>query len=105
VQFVPAARDGTPARWRVNLQAIHDCMGELSAFPIAAPPAPPSQAFPKPTLFVYGLKSDYVVDAQLPTIHALFPRARLQAFDAGHWLHSEAPTAFVAALAVFADRA
>ena len=92
-----AFEDGR-ARWKLNLDALADQMPGIMAFP--APPA----TFDGPTLFLTGARSDYVLPEHWPRIRALFPAAEHQAIpDAGHWLHADAPAAFIAAVSAFLD--
>ena len=52
--------------------------------------------FEKPTLFIRGAQSDYILEEDLELINAHFPFARLETVDrAGHWLHSENPGVFI----------
>jgi pimeloyl-ACP methyl ester carboxylesterase len=57
---------------------------------------------PGPALFIRGLQSHYVADADWPQIQRLFPQAQLLDFpEAGHWVHAEAPEAFYRAIMDF----
>ena len=44
--------------------------------------------FHRPTLFVYGTRSDYVNEQMRPQIQGLFPLAELRGLPTGHWVHS-----------------
>ena len=86
------------ARWKLNLEALADQMPGIMTFPAA--PA----TFEGPTLFLTGARSDYVRPEHWPQIRALFPAAEHQALPgAGHWLHADAPAAFIAAVSAFLD--
>jgi pimeloyl-ACP methyl ester carboxylesterase len=86
------------ARWKLNLPALADQMPTIMGFPET--PA----SFPGPTLFLTGAKSDYVRPAHWPRIRALFPAAEHKAIPgAGHWLHADAPNAFLAEVTAFLD--
>lgn len=51
--------------------------------------------FLKPTLFLRGDKSDYILDADFETIYYHFPTAEIHTIkNAGHWLHAENPKDF-----------
>lgn len=51
--------------------------------------------FDKPTLFLRGAKSDYVLDADFDLIHKHFPQAEIQTIaNSGHWVHAENPQDF-----------
>ena len=53
-------------------------------------------SFDKPTLFLRGGNSDYILEEDLELIHGHFPLARLATVErAGHWLHSENPGQFI----------
>ncbi len=84
------------AAWKLNLDALSDQMPTIMSFPNL------SGRFPGPVLFLTGGASDYVGDVHWPKILALFPAVRhVELADAGHWLHAEAPRAFVAAVEEF----
>jgi esterase len=51
--------------------------------------------FEKPTLFIRGGNSNYILDADLPLIKYHFPKADLVTIpNVGHWLHAENPKQF-----------
>lgn len=89
--------DGPSPSWRLNLPAIAAALEDLSAW---VPPEQP--AFPGPTLFLAGERSDYIRPEDAPAIAARFPAARIATVPgAGHWVHAEAPEAFLGALNPF----
>ena len=90
-------RDGAGWRWQMNLKLLGDHLDELGRWPeLAVPP------YTGPTLWLAGADSDYVTDDYAPAMRALFPKARLSRVKrAGHWLHSEQPEVFLAALRRF----
>ena len=56
---------------------------------------PFEKTFQKPTLFLRGAKSNYILEDDLDLIVHHFPSASLQIIDnAGHWLHAENPSDF-----------
>ncbi len=75
--------------WKFNLKVLHRdytniLEGIVSPHPIDVP-----------TLFIRGGKSDYVLDADFPSIRKIFPHAEFDTvLGVGHWLHAEAPDAF-----------
>ena len=88
------AIDGGVARWQPNLAAIWAGLPDILGFP-----ALPGAAFPGPTLFLHGGASAYVTPAYHEAIRTRFPAAEIEAIPgAGHWIHAEAPDAFVAAV-------
>lgn len=51
--------------------------------------------FVKPTLFIRGGNSRYILDSDFAAIKKQFPKAIIETIpDAGHWLHAENPTEF-----------
>jgi pimeloyl-ACP methyl ester carboxylesterase len=90
-------RLGAAPSWRLNLDAIGAALPELVGWPDAE-----GAGYPGPTLFVAGARSDYVVPAYRPAIHALFPAARFVTLKgAGHWLHADDPDGFTGVVEAF----
>lgn len=88
-----------PWRWRLNLEVLAEHLDELRTFP---PPA--GRTYDGPVLWLAGGRSGYVSPADRPAMDALFPQTRLVTVKgAGHWVHSEAPEVFLAAVTRFAD--
>eukprot|EP00049_Salpingoeca_infusionum_P024735 m.16838 g.16838 ORF g.16838 m.16838 type:complete len:338 (+) comp7244_c0_seq1:118-1131(+) len=82
--------------WRVNLPSLVANMATLRGF------EPPCEiTFDKPTMFLYGNQSDYVLESQLPKTKALFPQSTFVGIEAGHWVHSERPAEFADAVLKF----
>ena len=75
--------------FRFNLKVFNDKISEIGAA------LPIENHFNKPTLFLRGDKSDYILDADFETIYYHFPEAKIVTIpNAGHWLHAENPKAF-----------
>lgn len=75
--------------FRFNLKVFNNKISEIGAA------LPFENHFDKPTLFLRGDKSDYILDADFETIYHHFPDAEIiTILNAGHWLHAENPTAF-----------
>ncbi len=56
---------------------------------------PAEKRFEKPTLFIRGGNSRYILDTDLPEIQNHFPNFKLATIpNAGHWLHAENPKLF-----------
>ena len=90
----------TGAHWRLNLAAIARAMPLISGFPSF----PADRAYRGPALFVAGGRSPYLRAEHEPAIMKLFPAARLvRIAEAGHWVHAEAPAAFLAQVTPFLD--
>jgi pimeloyl-ACP methyl ester carboxylesterase len=83
--------------WRVNLEALAANMAELLSFP----PSDDTE-YPGPALFVAGARSGYVKPEHRPLIARLFPNAEHALIPgAGHWVHAERPTEFLAEVRLF----
>ena len=75
--------------WRINLPVIDRSIHAISSGLFA------EGCFTKKTLFIRGLKSDYILDEDLETIRKYFPQARLVDMNTGHWVQAEKPAEFV----------
>jgi esterase len=85
-------------RWRPNLAALGAHMDDILAFPRF----PDGTCYPGPALFVAGETSDYIRPAHEDVIASLFPRAEtVEVPGAGHWVHADNPTGFMAAIGPF----
>ena len=76
-------------KWKLNLAAISDNIHKIGLdlqFP---------GKFEKPTLFVRGERSNYVKDEDFERIREVFPAAKIETLDTGHWLPAEKPKEFV----------
>jgi pimeloyl-ACP methyl ester carboxylesterase len=80
-------RDDNSFAWRINLPALVENLAAVGQEIASAAP------FEKPTLFIRGGKSDYILpDDKLHGIPALFPNSQVATVpDAGHWVHAEKP--------------
>ncbi|HXJ11597.1 MAG TPA: hypothetical protein VNH19_04930, partial [Candidatus Limnocylindrales bacterium] len=83
-------------RWKMNLSVIHHNYPKLNE-------AIQTQAqFPGPTLFVRSSNSDYITDRDCNELTHLFPNSIVATIpNAGHWVHSDAPTEFLQTLLKF----
>ena len=89
----------TGFRWRIDLAAITAGYDELTK------PIIPKQRYEKPACFIRGEQSDYIDDGDLPLIKEVFPLAELVTIaNAGHWLHADAPDAFLQVLSAFLSK-
>jgi pimeloyl-ACP methyl ester carboxylesterase len=87
-------------RWRANLDVLADAMPDLMTFPTRD-----YDRFSGKALFLAGANSDYVRPDHRDAIKTLFPSADIRMIaDAGHWVHAEQPTAFLAHLQDFLER-
>ena len=80
-------REDNSFAWRINLPALIENLAAIGEEISAAQP------FMKPTLFIRGGKSDYILpEDKLHSIPALFPNSQVATVpDAGHWVHAEKP--------------
>jgi len=81
-------------RWRLNLATLkRDMPHILGPLPVAA-----QAHYDGPTWFIRGELSDRITDEHLPLMARWFPHHHLETVaGGGHWPHSEAPAAFMAA--------
>jgi esterase len=84
-------------RWQMNLQLLGDRLTEIMSWPEVE-----AEPYAGPVLWLAGAKSRYVQPEYADAMRALFPRVRLVTVkDAGHWLHSDQPAVFTAAIRQF----
>lgn len=84
--------DGTAARWLLNLDALASNMDALIGFPSDL------GRYDGPTFLIRGSESDYVTRAHSAAIGTHLGHVRYTTIEgAGHWLHAEKPSDFIAA--------
>uniref|UniRef100_A0A8C3WUM7 sn-1-specific diacylglycerol lipase ABHD11 n=1 Tax=Catagonus wagneri TaxID=51154 RepID=A0A8C3WUM7_9CETA len=82
--------------WRVNLDALDQHWDKILNFPSR------QESYSGPALFLLGGNSKFVLPSHHPEIRRLFPRAQMQTVpNAGHWVHSDRPQDFMAAIRGF----
>lgn len=82
--------------WRFNLEVLKNEILPISEFDIS------NKIFEKPTLFVKGAKSNYIVDEYQTIIGKKFPFYKLEIIEgAGHWVHAEKREEFSKAITNF----
>jgi esterase len=75
--------------FRFNLPVFNQKIG------IIGTELPSENKFIKPTIFLRGALSNYILDTDFETIFAHFPMAKMVTIpNAGHWLHAENPKEF-----------
>lgn len=75
--------------WKINLPVIDRKLGNIGLdlqFP---------GTFEKPTLFIRGSRSNYILDADRQRIKEVFPKSTLITMETGHWVQAEKPKEFV----------
>ena len=75
--------------WKINLKTISEKLSNVGVDLHA------KGSFEKPTLFIRGAKSKYVPDSDWDRITQIFPTAKLETMDTGHWVQAEKPQEFV----------
>lgn len=84
--------------WTVNLEALERNFDAILDFP----DVPEGRRFDGPTMFIVGQRSPYVRPEHHAGIRRLFPAATIEAIPAaGHWVHADAPAAFIEAVRTF----
>lgn len=82
--------------WRINLDTIDlnlDSMYDGVFY---------SSIFNKPSLFVKGGESDYIIEEDIPDIKKNFPNMDLVTIESGtHWVHADAPEEFYSLVSEF----
>ncbi len=75
--------------FRFNLAVFNIQIDEIGK------PLPENAIFNKPTLFIRGGNSNYILDNDFENIKKYFPNALLEMIpNVGHWLHAENPQLF-----------
>lgn len=75
--------------FRFNLAVFNEKIEEIGV------PLPSELIFEKPTLFIRGGSSNYILDTDIENMAEHFPLMKLETIPyAGHWLHAENPALF-----------
>lgn len=75
--------------FRFNLSVFNKKIGEIGKA------LPDNAIFNKPTLFIRGGNSNYILDEDFQNIQQHFPDSRIETIpNVGHWLHAENPKLF-----------
>jgi pimeloyl-ACP methyl ester carboxylesterase len=75
--------------WRINIPVLEAKLPEIVSR------LPEKEVF-TPTLFVRGGQSDYIKMEDVEEIRSIFPISEIFSIEeAGHWIHAEAPEAFI----------
>ena len=97
--FFTQSLDVPNKSWRLNLDVLEAEMPKIIGWPTDV-----TGPFDRPTLFLSGGASNYVLPEHRSHIRSLFPVARFAKLPgAGHWLHAEKPREFEAATRIFLD--
>ena len=83
--------------WEPNLYLLCRSLSRIGEFPDTD-----GKTYDRLVLWVAGEKSDYIRPEHTPAMRELFPRMlKVTIKGAGHWIHSEKPREFLAALRRF----
>jgi len=75
--------------WKINLPVIGQKLSNIGL------DLQFSGTFEKPTLFVRGSRSNYILDSDRQRIKEVFPKSSLITMETGHWVQAEKPKEFV----------
>lgn len=81
--------------WKFNLPVINDNI-EMVGYELKN-----VSPFSKPTLFIRGTKSNYILESDFSKIKRIFTNAKIQDIASGHWVHAENPKKFFEILTSF----
>ena len=82
--------------FRFNLAVFNKKIEEIGK------PLPENTVFNKPTLFIRGGNSNYILDEDFSTIQQHFSDSKIETIpNAGHWLHAENPKMFYEMASLF----
>ena len=82
--------------WKINLPVISSKLANIGL------DLQFSGIFDKPTLFIRGAKSKYISDQDWNRITQIFPSAKLETMDTGHWVQAEKPQEFAVNMVMIA---
>jgi len=83
-------KENNQLAWRFNLNAIHAKIDNTNAA------IESNNVFEKPTLFLRGENSNYILKEDEPLIRKYFPNAEIKTTpQAGHWIHADNPQWFL----------
>ena len=89
-------KEPTQLAFRFNLEVFNNKINEIGVA------LPQENHFDKPTLFIRGGSSNYILDSDLENIKTHFPNFKLETIpNVGHWLHAENPKLFFEITAQF----
>jgi pimeloyl-ACP methyl ester carboxylesterase len=95
-------RDRGRFTWQPNVAMLLRDLEVIGSFPDPMVEEDPERTYDGPVLWIGGADSDYILDADVPRMRQLFPKAvRVTIREAGHWVHADRPDAFVDAVRHF----
>lgn len=93
-------RRGSDVEWgfRIPLDILKRHLNQIGEFPYTSQDG----AYDGPTLFIKGARSMYINSHNASICDDLFPHHELVELPTGHWVHAEAPQAFIESIEKFA---
>lgn len=85
--------------FRINLQALENSLQGIFAQDIQN-----SGVYNEKALFIEGSRADYINSSHHSDIKKMFPRAKFEYLDTGHWVHYEKPREFMELVLDFVKR-
>ncbi len=83
---------GNEYAWKIDLDIFKKTAPNIISFPEIKPPG----KITKKVLFVTGSESRYILPDYSDDVYSLFPAAVMEKIpEAGHWVHAQAPQAFL----------
>jgi esterase len=76
-------------QWRINLPALK------ANYPNIREAICATAQYPKPCLFIYGERSDYVLGDDIAQLKTHFSQAQFASLPTGHWVHAEQTEPFI----------
>lgn len=81
--------------FRFNLDVLSDNLDIISSWPAV------QSVYNDKSLFIKGLKANYILEEDAEIIQNYFPKARIVGIDSGHWVHAEKADEFYNAVMGF----
>jgi len=91
--------DSGKFKWRIDLNVLHKNYDKVNEA------IDGTRQFSKPTLFIRGSKSTYLLETDKSQIQSIFPFSEFVTIEnVGHWVHAEAPEKFAEAVMEFLEK-
>ncbi|KAF5113355.1 hypothetical protein DV495_002501 [Geotrichum candidum] len=86
--------------FRVPLDILGASLNNMADFPFRAD----ESRYDGPSLFIRGLRSKYASEDTFKAMKSFFPNCEIRDIDSGHWVISEKPQEFIAAVESFVGK-
>ncbi len=77
--------------WKMNVKGLYNSIENILT-------EVPHTLYMNPTLFIRGIRSNYILPEDGSEIISRFPHSHIIDIEAGHWVHAEAPSKFYQAV-------